>query len=123
MQTAITHLDMSLPPVNPPLAPSSTPRVQATARPEPPALREPRFAEQPAATASDTPSERALEAVRAAARAYEHLRETGRELRFSETGDGILRIEVFDSAGELIRRIPPTEALAHAAGQEKTWLA
>jgi hypothetical protein len=120
MQSTIA---MPLPPVTPPPAPSATPRVPVAARPQPAAPIGPRLVEETKPAPRETPSERALEAVQAAARAYEHLRETGRELRFSESSDGILRIEVFDSAGELIRRIPPNEALAHAAGQEMTWLA
>ena len=67
------------------------------------------------------PSEAALAAVQTAARVYEHLKSNGRELRFEDTDTG-LRIEVYDGSGQLVRRIPPTEALALAT-RESTWLA
>ena len=67
------------------------------------------------------PADVALEAVQAAARVYEQLRANGRELRFASTDVG-MRIEVYDGSGRLVRRIPPTEALALAT-RETTWLA
>lgn len=70
----------------------------------------------------DTPAEVALEAVQAAARAYEELRAADRVLHFELTETG-MRIEVFDGEGKLLRQIPPTEALALAAGREHPWLA
>lgn len=69
-----------------------------------------------------TPAEAAMEAVQAAARAYEQLRAADRVLHFELTETG-MRIEVFDGEGKLLRQIPPTEALALAAGREQPWLA
>jgi flagellar protein FlaG len=81
----------------------------------------------PAAPASDrvelssgipsTPPDEVLDAIGAAAQAYEDLRARGRELRFS-TNDrsGQLVIEVRDLDGRVLSRIPPTEALAVASG-------
>jgi hypothetical protein len=67
------------------------------------------------------PPNAALQAVQTAARVYEHLKANGRELRFDATDTG-MRIEVYDGDGRLVRRIPPTEALALAT-RESTWLA
>ncbi len=67
------------------------------------------------------PTTAAMEAVQTAARVYEQLKANGRELRF-EQGDSGLRIEVYDGSGRLVRRIPPTEALAIAT-RESAWLA
>ena len=69
-----------------------------------------------------TPAEAAMEAVQTAARAYEQLRAADRALHFELTETG-MRIEVFDGEGKLLRQIPPTEALALAAGREQPWLA
>jgi uncharacterized FlaG/YvyC family protein len=54
---------------------------------------------------------------------YEQLRASGRELHFSTGEAGTMQIEVYDGRGELIRRIPPTEALALAAEGAMTWQA
>ena len=67
------------------------------------------------------PPQDALAAVQVASQAYEVLRRTGRELRFS-SADGIMRIEVFDGTGQLVRAIPPNEALA-LASRETSWQA
>ena len=67
------------------------------------------------------PSDDALTAVQIAAQAYEVLRRAGRELRFEAT-DGVMRIEVYDGLGRLVRTIPPNEALALATG-EASWQA
>lgn len=69
------------------------------------------------------PSPTALETVQVAARAFEELRASGRELRFAVTDSGMLKIEVYDGTGQLVRRIPANEALALASGEEATWLA
>ena len=72
--------------------------------------------------ASAEPPHAALEAVQVASEAFELLRRNGRELHF-ETGDnGVMRIDVYDGTGELLRSIPPNEALAIASG-EATWRA
>jgi len=60
-----------------------------------------------------------LDAMDAAARAARELRSQGRELRFvpaSESGDGRMRIEVRDLEGNVLRTIPPSEALDVATG-------
>ena len=67
------------------------------------------------------PTDDALTAVQVAAEAYEVLRRHGRELRF-ESSDGVMRIEVYDGLGRLVRTIPPNEALALATG-EASWQA
>lgn len=67
------------------------------------------------------PSADALAAVQVAAQAYELLRRSGRELRFA-ADDGVMRIEVYDGDGQLVRTIPPNEALA-LASQEASWRA
>jgi hypothetical protein len=67
------------------------------------------------------PTDDALTAVQVAAQAYEVLRQHGRELRF-QTDDGVMRIDVYDGMGRLVRTIPPNEALALAAG-EASWQA
>ena len=67
------------------------------------------------------PTADALTAVQVAAQAYEVLKRSGRELRFEAT-DGVMRIEVYDGMGRLIRAIPPNEALAVAVG-EASWQA
>lgn len=67
------------------------------------------------------PTNDAMAAVQTAARVYEQLKASGRELRFANTDVG-MRIEVYDGSGRLVRRIPPTEALAIAT-RESTWLA
>jgi uncharacterized FlaG/YvyC family protein len=93
-------------------APGVTPAVRATVAVE-------KTAEQTALTAE--PSQDALAAVQVASQAYEVLRRAGRELRFS-SADGIMRIEVFDGTGHLVRTIPPNEALA-LASREASWQA
>ena len=67
------------------------------------------------------PTADALTAVQVAAEAYEVLRQHGRELRF-KASDGLMRIEVYDGTGRLVRSIPPNEALAVASG-EASWQA
>ena len=67
------------------------------------------------------PTDDALTAVQVAADAYEVLRRHGRELRF-DSADGIMRIDVYDGTGRLVRSIPPNEALALATG-ETSWQA
>jgi hypothetical protein len=65
-----------------------------------------------------TPPPEVLEAVDAAARAYEELHARGRELRFErDAHTGTLVIEVRDLDGNVVRRIPPNEALAVASGE------
>ena len=120
---------MQIDPIQPRFAPLSAPGAAAGLR----ATAGRVFTEAspgPAAAAASSPVEEltpgdlpevALDAVRTAARAYEQLRATGRELRFQPTDVG-LRIEVYDGSGDLVRRIPPNEALALAAG-EASWLA
>ena len=68
------------------------------------------------------PTADALTAVQVAAQAYEVLKKAGRELRFETSAEGILRIEVYDGTGRLVRSIPPNEALALASG-EASWQA
>jgi flagellar protein FlaG len=53
-----------------------------------------------------------------AQRAVAEMRARGRELHF-EMGDGRLRIEMRDLDGNVLKAIPPTEALAIASGRIK----
>lgn len=77
--------------------------------------------QQEAITLEPGPTDDALTAVQIAAQAYEVLRQHGRELRF-QADDGLMRIEVYDGTGRLVRTIPPNEALAIAVG-EASWQA
>ncbi len=121
---------MQIDPIQPKFAPVSAPGVAAGLRATAGRAFTEAYAAPGAASAAVTPIEEripgdlpevALDAVRTAARAYEQLRATGRELRFASTDVG-LRIEVYDGSGHLVRRIPPNEALALAA-EDATWLA
>ena len=107
---AIEPLQPALYPVT--SAPGATAAVRAQVATEKAETETPMLAEPPAD---------ALEAVQVASQAYEVLRRTGRELRFSSDG-GVMRIEVFDGTGRLVREIPPTEALA-LASRETSWRA
>jgi hypothetical protein len=118
---------MSLPPLTSHFALPSAPGVAAglraaTVAPRPVEPVDPPETGTPRAEAETELPPDALEAVHAAARAYEQLRSTGRELRFAATDSG-LKIEVFDGSGNLVRRIPPNEAMALAVAKETTWLA
>jgi uncharacterized FlaG/YvyC family protein len=68
------------------------------------------------------PPTAALEAVQVASEAFEQLRRNGRELHFEQDDNGVMRIDVYDGTGELLRSIPPNEALAIASG-EASWRA
>jgi len=63
-----------------------------------------------------------LEAVQVAAKAYEELRRADRELHFETSEEGVLRIEVYDGTGKLLRTIPPNEVLA-ITSREVAWRA
>ncbi len=68
------------------------------------------------ASAAEPPPEVQAE-VRAAARCANHLYEMGRRLSFELDSDsGRIRVEVRDLDGNVLRRIPLTEALEIAAG-------
>ena len=120
---------MSIEPIQPPLYPvTSAPGAVAASRAAGTSFAETLNAAKPAdAKPADPvplepgPSDDALTAVQVAAQAYEVLKRSGRELRF-ETADGVMRIEVYDGLGRLVRSIPPNEALALAVG-ESSWQA
>ncbi|MDW5597019.1 flagellar protein FlaG [Conexibacter stalactiti] len=85
----------------------------------------PRGVRSPAAThdvgpSGDVPSsppQQVLDAMDAASRAYQALREQGRELRFAQDADtGRMTIEVRDMDGNLLRMIPPSKLLDVATG-------
>lgn len=64
-----------------------------------------------------SPPPEVLDAVGAAAEAFERLHATGRQLRFQEDPrSGVMVIEVRDLDGQVLKRIPPTEAMALASG-------
>jgi hypothetical protein len=99
---------MSIDPIQPPffaVAPGTTAGLRATAG-------------KAFSDALAEPFNDAMKAVQTARRAYDQLRANGRELRFEPTDTG-LRIEVYDGEGRLLQRIPPTEALALAAGDAR----
>lgn len=76
------------------------------------------FAREVEAAEAGPPPEVRAE-VQAAARAADRLHELGRELHFKVDGEsGRLRIEVRDLDGNVLRTVPPTEALEFAAGQK-----
>jgi flagellar protein FlaG len=65
----------------------------------------------------DGPPPEVLDAVGAAARAYEELHAEGRELRFDLDADsGHVTVEVRDLDGHVLRTIPPSQALDVATG-------
>lgn len=64
-----------------------------------------------------SPPPEVLEAMDAAARAARELHAQGRELRFA-TGEDGLRIELCDLDGNVLRTIPPGEALDIASGSQ-----
>lgn len=63
-----------------------------------------------------SPPARLRHEMLAAQRAVDDMRARGRELHFEMT-DGRLRIEMRDLDGNVLREIPPTEALAIASGR------
>lgn len=67
----------------------------------------------------DSPPPEVLDAIGAAGRVAGDLRAQGRELCFvpaAESGDGRMRVEVHDLDGNVLRTIPPSEALDVATG-------
>jgi hypothetical protein len=115
---------MSIEPIQPPRYPvTSAPGAVAASRAAGTTFAETLSAATPAEPVKlePGPTEDALTAVQVAAQAYEVLKRSGRELRF-ETADGVMRIEVYDGLGRLVRTIPPNEALALAVG-EASWQA
>lgn len=68
--------------------------------------------ERPSAAIPSSPPPEVIDAMSAAARAYQELRQMGRELRFfRDEESGRLRIEVRDLDGNVLRTIPPSELL------------
>lgn len=95
--TTVGAVGVALPPYEPAAA-----RPAAPARVTPPVVVE---------TRSGPPPE-VIEAMEAAARALERLRELGRELRFSRDEEsGELTIEVRTLDGKLLATIPPSKLL------------
>jgi hypothetical protein len=115
---AIDPLTPALAPVTP--APAATATATATAQ-RPPVTPAPEPHDDVLRVGAEPPED-ALAAVQVASQAYEVLRRTGRELRFTASEDGLMRIEVYDGTGRLVRSIPPNEALALASG-EASWRA
>ena len=123
----MTGLQMPIEPIQPPLfpvlsAPGAVAALRATTGIE---LTETAVDEtDPAKHPTDAaePPAAALEAVQIASEAFEQLRRNGRELHFEQNDNGVMRIDVYDGTGELLRSIPPNEALAIASG-EASWRA
>jgi hypothetical protein len=115
---------MAIEPIQPPLypvtsAPGATAAIRATV---PGSFDEVLKAKQAEPVKLEPgPTDDALTAVQVAAQAYDVLKRSGRELRFEST-DGVMRIEVYDGMGRLVRSIPPNEVLALAVG-EASWQA
>jgi flagellar protein FlaG len=63
-----------------------------------------------------SPPEHLLEEMHDAAQVADRLREQARELHFELVGDGRVQVEVRDLEGNVIRTIPPAQALEVAAG-------
>jgi len=66
-----------------------------------------------------SPPPAVLDAIEAAGRVAHDLHAQGRELRFvpaSESRDGRMRVEVTDLDGNILRTIPPSQALDVATG-------
>jgi flagellar protein FlaG len=86
-----------------------------------PAQRQARAAGDEAVLASGdlpaSPPPEVLEAIDAAARCYRDLHARGRELRFGVDADsGRVTVDVCDLDGNVLRSIPPSEALDVAGG-------
>lgn len=123
----ITEPQMPIEPLQPPLfpvmsAPGAVAALRATTGVE---LAKTAVDETDTAvthTDVNEPPNDALEAVQVASEAFEQLRRNGRELHFERDDNGVMRIDVYDGTGELLRSIPPNEALAIASG-EASWRA
>jgi hypothetical protein len=102
-------------PVQPPIP------AAGTSRPEPGGSFADALNEASGPAAPEAPTTEALEAVKVAGHVYASLRAVDRELRFEHTAHGVL-IEVYDGNGEFVQRVPATEVLKLAGG-EQTWLA
>jgi hypothetical protein len=113
-----TAMPIEIQPTLSPATPATA--AVAAARPAPPAPAD-RLDDVPRRDDVEPPED-ALAAVQVASQAYEVLRRTGRELRFLTSDEGVMRIEVYDGTGALVRSIPPNEALALASG-EASWRA
>jgi len=101
-----------------PVGPSSyrayddSPSLQRQTRPAPVGRDTAHFGEIP-----PSPPQEVLDAMDAAARAYQRLRADGRELRFARNAEtGHMTIEVRDLDGNLLRTIPPSRLLDVATG-------
>jgi hypothetical protein len=118
----MTQALMAIDPLTPALAPvTPAPAAVAATAQRPPVTPAPEPHGDVLRVGAEPPED-ALAAVQVASQAYEVLRRTGRELRFTASEDGIMRIEVYDGTGRLVRSIPPNEALALASG-EASWRA
>jgi FlaG protein len=71
----------------------------------------------PVETIPSTPPAEVWRAMNAAAQHFEDMRARDRQLHFEKNADtGRVEVEVRDGNGDLIRVIPPSEALAAAGG-------
>jgi len=98
------------------VSPVAAPRTSATSRP--------RGVESPSGGAEvpNTPPAEVLDALDAAQRVLEDLRQKQVNLSFSTEGEGALkrvRVEVRDSSGELVREIPARHLLDLLAGDTR----
>ena len=113
---SIDPISSGTPPIQPPTPSAGTQRPEKGASFADALKKE---ADRPA-RAEDAPPQ-ALEAVKVASQVYASLRAVDRELRFEHTPHGV-RIEVYDGNGQFVQRVPATEVLKLADG-EQTWLA
>jgi len=98
--------------------------VSRVTAPRTPAASRPRGVESPSAEAEvpDTPPVEVLDALDAAQRVLDDLRQKQVNLSFSTEGEGALkrvRVEVRDGSGELVREIPPQHLLDLLAGDTR----
>jgi flagellar protein FlaG len=106
-------MNFNIPPVGGAERPEPTPRVNA---PQGGDFRASLEKAVNVNTLPASPPADVLEEMSSAAEAAEKLREQGRELHFEPSGTGRVVIQVRDLDGNVIRTIPPHEAIAIAYG-------
>jgi flagellar protein FlaG len=93
-----------------------TPASRRAAEPQRGVARDDRVEVDPRLLPGEPPAE-VLDAVAEAGRVLADLHDRGRELRFGRGEAGRLVVEVRDLDGQVLRRIPASEALAVALGE------
>jgi len=110
--------------------PASRPQAAAPVGPAEPASRVPASPDVAAGVSDErfdgipaSPPPEVLEQVEAGFARLQELREQGLELRYDVSDAARVRIELVDANGEVVRRVPPTEALEQAVerGPAASW--